>query len=67
MLPAMKERLDASRLTGLGEAFVRSRAEHMGDQPGEATKDELLMAAQNAGIEGASSMTRQQLVDELKS
>ena len=61
VLPGMRERLSDERRTELGEAFLAARAQHMGDQPGEATKDELLRQARNAGIEGASSMTRDEL------
>jgi hemerythrin superfamily protein len=62
VLPGMRQNLTADRLAELGEAFVTVRATHMGDQPGEATKEELLQQARNAGIGGASSMSR----DELK-
>ena len=65
VLPGMKSNLSAKRLSELGEAFVTARREHMGDQAGEASKAELLTAAQNAGIEGASSMTAGELKKEL--
>jgi len=63
VLPGMARTLSAERLQELGEAFVTARAEHMGDRPGEATKEELLVQAENADISAASSMTK----DELKS
>lgn len=66
VLPGMTERLDDSRRAELGEAFMASRAEHMGEQAGDATRDELLQQAKNAGIEGASSMTRDELEKALK-
>jgi hemerythrin superfamily protein len=66
VLPGMTERLDKARLEELGEAFMTSRAQHMGEQAGDATKDELLRQARNAGIEGASSMSRDQLEEALK-
>lgn len=66
VLPGMRSHLDQARLTELAEAFVTSRAEHMGDQPGEASKAEYLVAAQNAGIDGVSSMSRDQLKQALK-
>lgn len=61
VLPGMRDRLSDERRSELGEAFVIAREKHMGDMPGEATKDELLQQARNAGIEGASSMSRDQL------
>ena len=61
VLPGMKERLDDARRAQLGEAFIASRSEHMGEQAGDASRDELLQQARNAGIEGASSMTRDEL------
>jgi hemerythrin superfamily protein len=61
VLPGMKENLDDARRAELGEAFIASRAEHMGEQAGDASRDELLQQAKNAGIEGASSMTRDEL------
>ncbi|RJL36242.1 hemerythrin domain-containing protein [Bailinhaonella thermotolerans] len=66
LLPAMRERLEAGELASLGEAFARSRAEHLGEMPGEAGREELLRQARNAGIEGASSMTKDELRRALK-
>jgi hemerythrin superfamily protein len=66
VLPGMRERLEESRRAELAEAFMTSRAEHMGDQPGEASKEELLVQARNAGVEGASSMSRAELENALK-
>lgn len=66
VLPGVRTSLSPARLAELGVAFVEARAEHMGDQPGEATKEELLIAAQNAQVEGASSMSRDQLQEAIK-
>ena len=66
VLPGMRERLDDARRAELGRAFAASRAEHMGDQPGEATREELLLQARNAGLTGASSMSKEELARELK-
>nr|WP_264085178.1 hemerythrin domain-containing protein [Kibdelosporangium phytohabitans] len=67
LLPGMRSRLDAPRRAQLGEAFVTSRAKHLGDMPGHATREELLQQARNAGISGASSMNRDQLAKALQS
>jgi hemerythrin superfamily protein len=66
VLPGMREKLDEGRLEELGQAFAASRAQHLGDQPGEATREELMVQARNAGVAGASSMTKDQLEKELK-
>jgi hemerythrin superfamily protein len=66
VLPGMRQKLDQGRLEELGQAFAASRAQHMGDQPGDATREELMIQAQNAGVTGASSMTKDQLEKELK-
>ena len=61
VLPGLRQKLSAERLAELGEAFAEQRAEHLGDEPGEATREELLQQAKNAGIEGSSSMSKAQL------
>jgi hypothetical protein len=66
VLPRMRSGLDENRLAELGRAFAASRARHLGDQPGEATKQELLQQARNAGIDGAATMTRDQLAKALQ-
>jgi hemerythrin superfamily protein len=66
VLPGMREKLDQGRLEELGQAFAASRAQHLGDQPGEASREELLIQAQNAGLTGVTSMTKEQLEKELK-
>jgi hemerythrin superfamily protein len=65
VLPGMRERLDDDRREELGRAFAESRARHMGDRPGEETREELLAQARNAGLSGASGMSKAQLEKEL--
>lgn len=65
VLPAMREHLDQSRLNELGSAFLASRAEHLGDQPTDITKDALEQQAANVGLPGASRMTKAQLQEQL--
>ncbi|WP_433271964.1 hemerythrin domain-containing protein [Actinosynnema sp. CS-041913] len=67
VLPGMRSRLDSTRRDELGRAFAESRARHMGELPGQATKEELLAQAQNAGISGASGMSKAQLEKQLHS
>jgi hemerythrin-like domain-containing protein len=61
VLPGIRERLDDKRRAELGDAFAKARAEHLGDRPGEATRDELAMQAQNLGMSGTSSMSKDEL------
>ncbi|WP_158843597.1 hemerythrin domain-containing protein [Saccharothrix deserti] len=65
VLPRMRERLDDRRREELGRAFAESRARHMGDRPGEETREELLTQARNAGLSGASAMSKARLEKEL--
>jgi hemerythrin-like domain-containing protein len=62
VLPGMREHLDAARLDELGQAFLRSRAEHLGDMPEDITKEQLEQQAANVDV-SASGMSK----DELKS
>jgi hemerythrin superfamily protein len=66
VLPGMRERLDENRLQELGKAFATSRAEHLGEQPYDITKSQMQQQAQNMGKSGASSMSKEELAEELK-
>jgi hemerythrin superfamily protein len=67
VLPKMRENLSEDRLTELKDAFIEVRAEHMGDEPGEATREELLQQARNAGVEGAAAKSKEELKRALES
>lgn len=66
VLPGLRERLDEGRRQELGRAFAAARAQHLGDRPGDASKQELLAQARNAGVSGASSMSKEELAAELR-
>ena len=66
VLPGMRERMDQARLDELGQAFLRSRAEHLGDMPEDITRSELLQQAQNADVDGASGLSKQELKSKLE-
>jgi hemerythrin superfamily protein len=66
VLPGMRKNLPADRLAELGEAFMDARAEHMGDRPGEATRQELLTQAENADVSGRSAMDKTELKAAVK-
>lgn len=67
VLPAMRSLLPEDRLDELGQAFLASRSEHLGDMPADITKAQLEQQAANADISGASSMTKSQLKSTLES
>ncbi|MGH3508107.1 MAG: hemerythrin domain-containing protein [Nocardioidaceae bacterium] len=67
VLPQVRDRLSEDRRAELAEAFVRARAEHMGDQPGGATREELVQQARNADISGVSGMSKDEIKQELTS
>ncbi|HVX43903.1 MAG TPA: hemerythrin domain-containing protein [Mycobacteriales bacterium] len=67
VLPGMKKQLSAERRNELGQAFAAARARHLGDRPGEATRDELAAQARNLGKSGVSTMTKDQLERETSS
>ncbi|WGY04219.1 hemerythrin domain-containing protein [Nocardioides sp. QY071] len=66
VLPGMREHLDEARRAELGEAFLAAREEHLGEQPADITKAELDQQAANAGISGASSMSKDELQQTLE-
>jgi hemerythrin superfamily protein len=61
VLPGLRQRLDATRLEELGAAFLASREAHLGEQPIDLRKQEMLQQARNAGVPGASEMSKEQL------
>jgi hypothetical protein len=65
VLPGMRENLDAGRLDELGQAFLRSRAEHLGDMPADITKEQLQTQAANAEVSGTSGMSKDELKEKL--
>lgn len=63
VLPGMKTGLDDARRAELGAAFAASRAQHLGDEPGHASREELELQARNMDISGASNMDKAALKD----
>jgi hemerythrin superfamily protein len=67
VLPGLREQIDEQRLAQLGELFLAVRAQHLGDQPVvDLTREAMITQANNAGITGASSMSKSELEKELK-
>lgn len=66
LLPEMREKMAASQLDELGQAFLDSRREHLGEEPADITKAEMEQQAANADISGASGMSKSELKEELE-
>ncbi len=66
VLPGMRANLSDERRQQLGEAFAASREQHLGDQPGDITKEELLQQARNADVSGVSSLGKEELQKKLQ-
>ena len=66
VLPGMRQRMDAETLSTLGEAFLASRAEHLGDQPQDITKEELEQQAENAEKDVPSDATKDEVQARLR-
>lgn len=65
VLPGIQQRLSAERRAELAEAFISARTEHLGDRPGQATREDLEQAARNAGLSGISSSSKKELKEDL--
>jgi len=65
VLPGMQQRLSAERHVELAEAFISARTEHLGDRPGQASRDDLEQAARNAGLSGIRSSSKKELKEDL--
>lgn len=61
VLPGLRRQLTGERRAQLADAFAKARAAHLGDQPGAATKEELVQQARNAGLNAASSRTKAEI------
>ena len=67
VLPGMRSNLSDQRRAELGEAFVASRKQHLGEQPGDMTREQLAQQAANADISGTSGLSKDELQKKLQS
>jgi hemerythrin superfamily protein len=67
VLPGMRSNLSDQRRAELGEAFVASRKQHLGEQPGDMTREQLAQQAANADISGTSGLSKEELQKKLQS
>ncbi|MFG1820673.1 hemerythrin domain-containing protein [Kribbella sp. NPDC049174] len=61
VLPGMRSNLTDERRADLGEAFLASRQQHLGEQPGDMTREQLSQQASNADISGTSGLGKDAL------
>jgi hemerythrin-like domain-containing protein len=66
VLPGMRANLSEKRLAELADAFAASRKEHLGEQPDDITREELLQQARNAEVSGVSSLGKDDLKKKLQ-
>lgn len=66
VLPGMRSQLSDQRRAELGIAFAQSREMHLGKQPADTTKDDLIQQARNAEIPGASQLGKDELQQKLR-
>lgn len=66
VLPGMRENMSEQELDDLGQAFLESRREHLGEEPADITKEELQQQAENAQLSGTSGMSKAELKKELE-
>lgn len=67
VLPGMRSNLSDDRRADLGEAFAASRKQHLGEQPGDMTREQLAQQADNADISGTSGLTKEELKKKVES
>jgi hemerythrin superfamily protein len=66
VLPHMRENMSPDELAEIGKRFLAVRAEHLGDQPEDMTKEQLEQQARNIDLEGASAKNKDELKTELE-
>jgi hemerythrin superfamily protein len=67
VLPGMRSSLSDDRRAQLGEAFAASRKQHLGEQPGDITRDQLAQQAGNVDISGTSGLSKEELKKKVES
>ncbi|MEU4195451.1 hypothetical protein AB0E69_26360 [Kribbella sp. NPDC026611] len=63
----MRSNLSDERRTQLGEAFAASRKQHLGEQPGDMSREQLAKQAANADISGTSGLSKDELKKKVES
>lgn len=66
VLADMRTGLSAERRAELGEAFLATREQHLGDQPDDITRDELRTQAANMEVSTPSGATKDEIQAKLR-
>jgi hemerythrin superfamily protein len=66
VLPGMRERMNEDQLRDLADRFSAARADLLGEQPDDITKEQLVQQAQNLDLEGVSDNLKDELMAKLK-
>lgn len=66
VLPGMRANLSDQRRAQLGEAFITSRKQHLGEQPGDMTREQLARQASNADMSGTSGLSKDKLQQKVR-
>ena len=66
VLPGLRSNLSEQRRAELGDAFAASRQQHLGEQPGDMTRDELSQQAKNADIPNTSNLSKDDLEETVR-
>lgn len=66
VLPGMRTNIGPDQLQALGKAFATAREQHLGEQPEDVTREQLLQQARNADVSGVSSLDKDSLQDKLQ-
>jgi hemerythrin superfamily protein len=66
VLPGIRAQINESRRMELGQAFLATRAAHLGEQPADITKAELEQQAANIDLEGSAAKSKQELKEALE-
>ena len=66
VLPGMREHLTSEELDKIGQAFLESRREHLGEEPADLTKTQMEQQAENAQLSGTSGLSKAELKKTLE-
>ena len=66
VLPGMREHMTSEELDKLGQAFLESRREHLGEEPADLTKTQMEQQAENAQLSGTSGLSKAELKKTLE-
>ena len=65
VLPGIQQRLSEARRAELAEAFVTARTEHLGERPGQATRDDLGATTQKRWAQRYERQLKEEIKEDL--